>query len=778
LFGRVASGRICRSCFDLDHAKLCDGCGQARAVNNRDDDGRALCNTCQNRRRDRRRKAAQRYEIIRLVLTAFPSADATVVESALIETVGANGSVTRLFEHLAACPEVLLSGPTSTVAVLDRFVVALGRAGVLIETIHPLCDRCGRRRRWHARTQSGGECSTCRPRNPKDPCGSCGRPRRVDHRDGTNRPICRDCWEIAGRQSRLDQLANEITTALQARYPQTSQQALQTAITASAPTVRDRARLGRLLADAPDLHTVFHRPVPLAHFLVAARAEGVNFAAAACEDCHGPAEPPVVYRRIVRCPACARRCPGCARSTKDPDQPLCPECQVDPRGGDCVECGTPTLRDHTGRCARCRQHQDHRCARCDSTARRTWMEGSWLCPRCALKAIFDTEIAPPETLPNVLAPLRDAVVVADNWRVVSRWLTKSIGGQLLGRLARRELPITHETLDQAARGGTGGAKSVEHLRALLVSTGALPEVATQPVDAFERFAARRVQTATIDAGDAKATTAWLRWQVLPALRAQAEAKLPLNRTRGDLAAILGLLETVAARGRNLRGMTQTDLDRWFARPGYQAWRVRPFLVWARARGHLRPELTVPARPGRSLRSPLDHQARWDIARRLVVDDSIPADRRVAAALLVLDGQTLARITQLTTTDIYRGADGAVVVVLGGNPMPIHQPFANLIAELPLPRTNGISDHAHDRHWLFPGRRAGQPISTGSMAGWLRALGIEPRNTRNTARAQLAGTIPAAMLAEILGIGAQTATRWTAIANGNWAAYVAARTASP
>lgn len=63
-----------------------------------------------------------------------------------------------------------------------------------------------------------------------------------------------------------------------------------------------------------------------------------------------------------------------------------------------------------------------------------------------------------------------------------------------------------------------------------------------------------------------------------------------------------------------------------------------------------------------------------------------------------------------------------------------------------------------------------------MGNWMRALGVDPRNMRNTARAQLAGEIPAGMLAEILGIDAGTATRWTAIANGNWTAYVAARTA--
>ncbi len=43
--------------------------------------------------------------------------------------------------------------------------------------------------------------------------------------------------------------------------------------------------------------------------------------------------------------------------------------------------------------------------------------------------------------------------------------------------------------------------------------------------------------------------------------------------------------------------------------------------------------------------------------------------------------------------------------------------------------------------------------------------------RNTARAQLAAEIPPAMLGELIGVGATTASRWASIANGNWLAYV-------
>jgi hypothetical protein len=53
---------------------------------------------------------------------------------------------------------------------------------------------------------------------------------------------------------------------------------------------------------------------------------------------------------------------------------------------------------------------------------------------------------------------------------------------------------------------------------------------------------------------------------------------------------------------------------------------------------------------------------------------------------------------------------------------------------------------------------------------LRKIGIEPLAMRNTARAQLAAEIPPAVLGELIGVNAATATRWAALSSGNWSAY--------
>jgi hypothetical protein len=44
--------------------------------------------------------------------------------------------------------------------------------------------------------------------------------------------------------------------------------------------------------------------------------------------------------------------------------------------------------------------------------------------------------------------------------------------------------------------------------------------------------------------------------------------------------------------------------------------------------------------------------------------------------------------------------------------------------------------------------------------------------RNSARAQPAAEIPPALLGEIIGVNATTATRWAALTAGNWTDYAA------
>ena len=79
-------------------------------------------------------------------------------------------------------------------------------------------------------------------------------------------------------------------------------------------------------------------------------------------------------------------------------------------------------------------------------------------------------------------------------------------------------------------------------------------------------------------------------------------------------------------------------------------------------------------------------------------------------------------------------------------------------------------------WLFPGRVPGQPIDNHSLTNRLNRHGISARPARNGALMALAADLPAAIIADLLGMHINTAIRWLRFAGRDWADYLAARAA--
>jgi hypothetical protein len=75
-------------------------------------------------------------------------------------------------------------------------------------------------------------------------------------------------------------------------------------------------------------------------------------------------------------------------------------------------------------------------------------------------------------------------------------------------------------------------------------------------------------------------------------------------------------------------------------------------------------------------------------------------------------------------------------------------------------------------WLFPGRQAGQSLRQSRMNKRLRAIGVRPRLSRNTALFTLTSEIPAAILAKMRGIHIRVAVQWQRAGGGDWMAYAA------
>ncbi|WP_433513655.1 hypothetical protein ACQP2T_60570 [Nonomuraea sp. CA-143628] len=114
--------------------------------------------------------------------------------------------------------------------------------------------------------------------------------------------------------------------------------------------------------------------------------------------------------------------------------------------------------------------------------------------------------------------------------------------------------------------------------------------------------------------------------------------------------------------------------------------------------------------------------------------------------------------------------GDVWIRLGDPPAPVPEPFATLLLDYARTRPNTLTATNPDSRWLFPGRRAGQPINPATIHDRLRAHGFQAGKVRTAAIRQLVLQAPAPVVARMLGYNNESAAQIAAQAAGPWSLY--------
>jgi hypothetical protein len=127
-----------------------------------------------------------------------------------------------------------------------------------------------------------------------------------------------------------------------------------------------------------------------------------------------------------------------------------------------------------------------------------------------------------------------------------------------------------------------------------------------------------------------------------------------------------------------------------------------------------------------------------------------------------------------TVDAVTTNDNDVAVRFGTQAVIVPAPLAIHITNR---KATGRAHHAGigsttPSPWLFPGHLPGRPITALRLGQRLSVFGIDARAARRAAQTQLAGEVPAVVLAEMLGIAIATAVDWVHAAGGDWANYAA------
>jgi len=540
---------------------------------------------------------------------------------------------------------------------------------------------------------------------------------------------------------------------------------------------------------------------------------------AVCAEC-GQSRPVQVHKTTGR-----PRCRSCQHKDKSSWE-ACSNCGVvrpvnvrtDSGGAVCVRCYEQPLDicDGCGRearitsrksgiavCARCYRYPERICGRCGRMQRiyrratgddpdlchACWWEPIAICSRCGeegmcngikkgaplcLRCRLDDRLRAQILglgggAPKWFIPLKEAILGVGNPRSAHVWMSRSPAVAVLRDLASGKLALTHEALDNLPQ-----KASIIHLRDLLIASGALAD--------RDPYLVRLERTIKDSAAslqheeDARILKAYGTWRVLHRVRRRvergSEPTTAVKNGRTLVREAARFLAWLRLRHCSLTSCTQAHVDEWFAANSKARDRAREFLVWAmqrRATDNLRlPPVRRPSPIG-----PVDLRARWNTARRLLHDEDLDPADRVVGALVVIYAQRLTNIAQLTIHDVS-DSNGEVFVRLGKEAVWMPEPLGEFLRQLPWRRQVGIAGKLKQSEWLFPGRQAGRHQHPDYLRMRLAGIGIECIPARNAALIQLASEVPAAVIADMLGLHVGTADRWVELAGAKWTGYAADR----
>lgn len=374
---------------------------------------------------------------------------------------------------------------------------------------------------------------------------------------------------------------------------------------------------------------------------------------------------------------------GCGRRTRRPawpEGPLCASCASRRiiRRGVCPGCGqTRSLpgisADGAPVCKACAGiTEDLRCRSCGATDDfRTLHQCRRGALRRRLERVFDDGTG---RIDSRLVPLLEALADMQVPRGGLSWVSAPATTERIRAIATGQVPLTHDGIDQLAA-STGR----EHLRDLLVAHGVLPG-RDRTLAAYERWVTSRL--ASIDEpADRHLIAAYLRWHHQPRLEGHAqrgeltENRYELARSQTNIA--VRFLTWLRARGTDVAGCSQADIDAWFADGPSTRTHVRSFLNWA-MRTRRCPPLELPLER-QGIPRPMPETERLELLARLLNDDTIDLAYRVAGCLVLLYALPTSRISRLRLTDLHDTCDGLILSL--GDPVPVPPPLDELITDL-------------------------------------------------------------------------------------------------
>ncbi len=387
------------------------------------------------------------------------------------------------------------------------------------------------------------------------------------------------------------------------------------------------------------------------------------------------------------------------------------------------------------------------------------------CWSCILAATVDRLLSPPDNQPPSPALRAVATALKSMKRANSgmTWIQQPHVTAFLQQLAAAPV-ITHARLDELP-----ASRTREYVRGLLVEHNALPrrdELCARFSDWSEQALERVTSQKNRDI-----IRRYIRWHHQRRMNQMGEVTQgTFLRAKQSVTVAIELLNWLTERDTELAELTQAHLDRWQAEGPTTRGIASRFLDWATRTSLIDPSLKLqPHRRGTSPR--LDAAAQAELVHNLSHTTDINPRDRAAAILVLVFGQQVSDIVQLTWDDVTVTEDlvtvtfGAVEIALTP---PLDEPWRELAAT---PTHHQTAAHPNS-NWVFRGGSPGRHIQASTLTHRL-SKAFSSRAARLGTLHELTKLAPVAIIAEALGYSPATIDRHALASSANYMEYMSA-----
>ncbi len=402
---------------------------------------------------------------------------------------------------------------------------------------------------------------------------------------------------------------------------------------------------------------------------------------------------------------------------------------------------------------------------CDGCGAETELYAQGLCWACTLAATVDRLLASPQTgeIAAELQPLAAALKSMPRANSGLTWIRQPHVQAFLQQLALRPV-ISHEIVDTLP-----AHRTRDHVRGLLVEHGALPR-RDEHHARYEAWAAQALQRLP-EGENRDIMRRYIRWHMLRRMNAMPSVgEGTFLRSKQTVTVAIDFLTWLDGRGRALGQVTQEDLDAWQAGGPTTREVISRFVSWAIKARLIPGDLTVtPHRKGTSPR--LDPAGQQTAVQQVVHGDELPPRDRLAAILVIVFGQQIQDVVQLTWADVTLTEELATIR-LGSSAITLPAPLDGPLRELAR-SPDHLQTAAHpDSPWVFLGYRPGQHITASALRHRLTRV-FSTRAARLGTLHELTKLAPIPIIAEVLGYTPATIERHAVASATTYSQYIAA-----